>query len=275
MIVQDGNKLWVRQSWLDTANRCPERARRAIVQPEWDLTSDLALVGTVTHHAIQQHLDGADGTVDSWIAEGLEQYQPTEMRWTKLSTTDEIVHHATACTHAWMQDLAPNVTPGGRTEVTFEVPLWEQHGYQVGIRGTIDYISPRNELWDWKTSSSMWKREPKQKHAIQPTVYALAAIKGGLESDGWTLPLEFHFGVITRAARPKTQIVTVYRDEDHLAWLERRIRSWVNLFVALGVEQEWPMNDDHFLCNDTWCPWWSVCKGAHMSRRSDVVPSIS
>jgi hypothetical protein len=62
-----------------------------------------------------------------------------------------------------------------------------------------------------------------------------------------------------------TQLVDVMRTHAHEAWLLDHLNTYVDLADALGVYRSWPRNEDHYLCNSTWCPWWSICKGARIS----------
>ena len=85
-------------------------------------------------------------------------------------------------------------------------------------------------------------------------------------------PILFHFGVMVRgeAAAATTQIVDVQRTKAHEAWLTDHLRTYVDVADALGVKRPWQRNEDHYLCSSTWCPWWSVCKGARLSDAEDT-----
>ena len=88
---------------------------------------------------------------------------------------------------------------GGLVEVDFAVPLFESRDRTVGIKGTIDYAAPDGTLYDWKTTSKKYDQRDKQKAAIQPTVYATAAMHGALPSEyRYEYPIRFHYGVMVR-----------------------------------------------------------------------------
>ena len=265
--------IWFRQSWLDTAFRCPERGRLAIVKPEWDsMTSDSALLGTSVHHAIETFIDGScelDDMADVAVAY-LEEYTEP-IKWTKYDTISSMTDHVNNCVLGWQRDILPHLPnlDGALTEATFKIPLWSQHGYTVGITGTIDLVA-NGELWDWKTSGKPYRPSEKQKYAIQGTIYALAALHSDLVTAP-TLPMRFTYGVMIRGSKPAGQILSVTRTQGHIDFATTRMKQFVDLAHHYGIDKAWPANDDHFLCSSTWCPWWSICKGAHLTAADDRV----
>ncbi|MGA0710165.1 MAG: PD-(D/E)XK nuclease family protein [Ilumatobacteraceae bacterium] len=272
-LIDDTTHIWFRQSWLDTAFRCPERGRLAMTKPEWDETSsDSALIGTAVHSAIETHLNeqiditDLDVAASDWLAD-----YSGPIKWTKYTQLSELQREARVCAAGWVNDIRPHLPnlDGAQTEVTFKIPLWSQHGYTVGITGTIDLIAD-GQLWDWKTSAREYKPSEKQKHAIQPTIYTLAAIKGGLVPES-SFPMPFHYGVMLRGSKPKGQILQVTRDMGHADWAVKRMMGFVDLLHFFGQDNPWPANDEHFLCSSTWCPWYSICRGAHMTIADDRI----
>lgn len=265
--------IWFRQSWLDTAFRCPERGRLAIVKPEWDtITSDSALLGTSVHHAIESFIDGAvslDGM--GQLAVGFLEDYPDPIKWTKYDSIESMFRDVHACIEGWVRDILPNLPSldDAKTEATFKIPLWSQNGHTVGITGTIDLIAD-GQLWDWKTSGKPYRASEKQKYAIQGTIYALAALNSDLVTAA-ELPLKFTYGVMVRGGKPQGQILSVVRTQGHIDFATKRMKQFVDLATQFGLEQTWPANDDHFLCSSTWCPWWSICKGAYLTAADDRV----
>ena len=271
MLVDDDGNIWFRQSWLDTAFRCNERGRLAAVHPEFDeAENDAALIGTAAHAAIAAVLDGTCAPADIGSraqTEATHLCQEAEaIHWTKWTLPAQLAGHARRCAEAWVSDILPTVPPGGLVEVEFAVPLFEVRGRTIGIKGTIDYASPDGSLYDWKTASKKYNQREKQKAAIQPTVYATAAMHGALGELPYQYPIRFHYGVMVRGeARATTQLIDVQRTQNHEAWLTDHLRTYIDVADALGVKRPWPRNEDHYLCNSTWCPWWSICKGARLS----------
>lgn len=281
-IDHENRTITIRQSWLDTAQAvCPERARLAVVKPEWDvLDSDEALIGTATHYAIEQRLRGNTEDIGDLAFDwAMGNIDPDKVRWVKRSTVREIAMAARACAKAWEAEIFPRVPQGGHTEVTFTVPLFTQGAdeYQVLLSGTVDYVLP-NELWDWKTSSRDYKPWEKQRWAIQPTAYAYVASLGLLpHAPAMSTPIKFRYGVITKPRNENgkytTDIVTVTRTQADFDWMLRRIKMWVTMGLR-SLGHEWPMTDsENHLCSSTWCPWWVLCKGAHISEDQYQTPS--
>ena len=270
--------IWIRQSWLDNAIRCPERGRFAVTLPQYDdADSDSTFTGTTVHYAIEQYLRGAVGLEDMpLVVEAyVEKNLPTDLEWKKMDGPADIVFNARNDVAAFAEHIAPLVPRGGRCEQSFAVPLDLWHGdWRIGIKGTVDYCAPNGELWDWKTSSRKYSARDKQQLAVQPTQYALAAIKGGLGTDWqYELPLTFKYGVMEHMAKyARPQIVTVTRTQGHIDWLLAQIQQFVDLALNFGVERHWPRDDDHFLCNEKWCPWWSLCKGGHVAPHDLYAP---
>jgi hypothetical protein len=277
MIFKDDGSIWFRQSWLDTAFRCPEEGRLAIIKPEWEaISSDEAIIGTGAHYGIEQVIRGAITT--DQIGETSYKYAAKiiadeGVRWTKRKSVEEVGDYAARCAEAWVTDIMP-IAPieGARSEVSFSVPLFEHRGRQVGVQGTVDLVPTIPELWDWKTAGSEYKQRDKQKWAIQPTIYALAAVKGGLQSEvKFTWPVEFTYGVmIKRVGQCRGQILTVQRTQAHANWAMYRMRTLVDLALDFGLDKPWPQIDEsNYLCSNTWCAFYSICRGAEITPSLD------
>ena len=271
MVDEDGS-IWFRQSWLDTADRCLERGRLALVLPTWnEASNDAAVIGTGTHAAIQMVLDKTitpDQAGHAAYTETMNYCEGNEVRWTRWELPGQLAVHAQRCAEAFVRELLPHVEPGGQTEVEFKVPLFERYGHTVGITGTSDYVT--RTIYDWKTGSRKFQQREKQRTAIQPTVYAVAAAHGAFgEEFQW--PVTFRYGVMIRGnEKATTQLFDVQRNHAHEGWLFDKLESYMDLAKALGTTRHWPRDEDHFLCNEVWCPWWSACKGARLSTEQDI-----
>jgi hypothetical protein len=160
-----------------------------------------------------------------------------------------------------------NLIEGALTEQSFKVVLFTlTDGRTVGIKGTIDFVPQVNELWDWKTAGSPFREKEKQRYAIQPTIYSLAAVMGALPNDvEYSYPMDFHYGVAVRGARKATaQLVSVTRTQAHADFAIERLKTYVDMALNFTLERSWPRTDEsNWLCSSTWCPWWVLCKGAH------------
>lgn len=274
---EDGSiDAYVRQSWIKEVTTCPERGRQGIVRGDWNIANELTAIGTAVHAGAERHLtEGTDaiGVYDAAMVKWREILEQP-MRWVKFNQHESEKQIAKLC-DAWWTDLRPQVE--GRTEEAewnFEFLLDEFTGFFPGLFGDLDYRTVRvhgkgtvdvvaqDELWDWKTASRRYNAREYQESDIQSAMYAAAAVAAGRLQ--W--PVIFNFGVMVRGGG--TQIVTVNRDQSHLGWLRHKVRPLVRQALILGTETEWPVNETGYLCNSTWCPFWSVCRGAFTSAEA-------
>jgi hypothetical protein len=272
-----------RQSWLDTAQSvCPERARLGIVRPEYDTRdSDEALIGTAAHYGIEAFLRSGDSPTTAAHDYAMNQIDPELVNWTKRKSLSEIATLAAGCASEWEKNIWPFVPSGGKCEVTFKVPLFEYEGYQILLSGTADYVLP-DRIFDWKTASRPYSVWEKQRWAIQPTAYTTVMNMGmmpGFDAAPW--PIKFHYGVIEKPSSKtgkgsayKSDILTVDRTQAHANWMFARMKTWANMGLK-SLDERWPQNTDSGLCSSKWCPWWSLCAGAHISEDLWETPSQS
>ena len=162
----------------------------------------------------------------------------------------------------------------------FDVDLFEYKGRRISIKGTCDFIPAAGPLWDWKTSMSSYRQKDKQMHAIQPTVYAVADAFGGFGRYGQPLPATFNYGVMIKLKKQcRSEVLTVQRTAGHQSLLFETLRGYVDLYEGMGLRSNpWPKRmDGNFLCSQTWCPFYSTCRGAHISQEDDLygwVPKV-
>lgn len=288
MLIDAENKtITIRQSWLDTAMRCADRGRRDAFQPVRE-EGDAAFAGTSMHAAIEQlllgnlSLDQMEQYAQAYAAKGCvegilqDDGNMLPISFKSFDGPQELIYHAGNCTRGWVQDIHPFLERRGllvgSTEVKFSYEAFEHRGWTIILQGTCDWVPDfGNELWDWKSSGSDYKQKEKQMFAVQPSVYAGAAINGCFGRE-FTLPLTFSYGVAIRLkTKARGQIVTVQRTQAHLDWVYRRIRQYVDLFLDVGPDREWPVSDEgNFLCSQKWCPWYLDCRGSHLNRDLDL-----
>jgi hypothetical protein len=287
MRFDDDGNIWLRQSWIDTAMRCAERGRLQIVKPEWNIGGDAAHLGSGTHSGIETVIEalalGLPFPSKSAIHDAIWETITTKIaeegiKWNKYSTTQQLFENAVRCYEAWASGILPilrqrNLIEGAITEHKFRVVLFTlPDGRTVGVEGTIDFVPPVNEMWDWKTAGQAFRDREKQRYAIQPTIYTLAGVLGAGHPDvDYSYPMDFTYGVAIRAARKsKPQLLTVNRTQEHADFAIERIKTYVDLALNFTLERPWPRNDDHFLCSEAWCSWWVICKGGH--NIDDAIP---
>lgn len=270
-IAEDG-KIWVRQSWLNDVMICPERSRLGVIMPEWRTGSDATHIGTAVHRGIEHHLKGGDncGAVALEELERLIAEEPF-----RVNSTNGVEHmreYVASLMDTFFSDIAPQVEIGGRVEQTFGVKLYDTDDTSkpfdcqtsVWLGGTIDYIEPNGVIWDWKTAARKYSQGEKQRQSIQASAYVLASVENGWTTD---FPVRFNYGVMTRTTKSVGQIVPVVRTQQHVDWFKHQVQSVVQSCLSLGLDNQWIVNDQHGLCSEKWCPYWSICKG---SRLSDI-----
>jgi len=261
-IVEKEKRIYVRQSWLGDMAICPERARLGHVRPDLRTGSDATIIGTALHAGIESVLDNRSKEFGDMLEVVANEYETLEKTNYKKTNIDEekIPAYLESMSLAFYNNILPHVEQGGEVEKYFQAPLGiEINGYGVWLEGTMDYITPSGVIWDWKTSSRTYNIKEKQKSAVQPTVYAEAAVQLGLCPD---YPVQFKYGVMVRTETPKHQIAVVERTQQHGLWLRHLVRGAVTSALKTGYEDNWFMNDSSTLCSQAWCSYWDICKGA-------------
>lgn len=280
MRVDEHGDVSFRQSWLGTAENCAEKARLDFLHPEREQCSDEAFIGTAAHAGIEAVIEGRCTTADIGDAVREEYRTNSEAKTiyfarpkTHQSTIGECVDLSIRCAEAWVRDIMPHAPlEGARAEVPFDVDLFEHRGRRVSIKGTVDLVPATAPLWDWKTSGSNYRQKDKQRWAVQPSVYLLADVMGGLGRTHVTAPATMTYGVMVKLKKEcRGQMITVQRDRGHFAQLEKTMRGWVDLLDTAGWETSWPMTQDgNWLCSRTWCPHFSECRGKYITSDMDL-----
>lgn len=261
------NRVFVRQSWLKDMMLCPQRALLAQRAPEFVKTNDSAAVGTAVHAGIEQALKGQALSFAAEVALGkMEELINEGVRTTNLDPK-KLHGHVAGLFNAWVTDIMPHVPADGLCEFKFQVPTNRTVGdYEVWFEGTIDYAANAG-LWDWKTSSRKYSPLEKQTQDIQASVYWFAATQLQLVDP----EAPFNFGVMVRTEKPYGQIVGVRRTTAHANFVIEQAVSAVAYAFSMASHDKWLINDQHHLCSQRWCPWWSICKGAHISEPDNAL----
>lgn len=265
MRIDEANKIvYVRQSWLGDMQICPERGRLGVVKREFRSGSDATIIGTAMHHGIESVLQGVSSSVGELNCEAMSEYDRLNKLGAHKITNivqEAIPSYIASMSTAFYEEILPSVKLGGEVEKFFQVPLGvDVGGYSIWLEGTMDYLDSDGVIWDWKTAARLYNPKEKQKSSIQPTVYTTAVRNLGLSHNP-----KFMYGVMVRHERPKSQIVEIYRNPGDTEWLKHLVKGAVGMCLAAGVDKEWIMNDTSPLCSESWCSFWSICKGAHVA----------
>ena len=276
-IDTEDNKVWVRQSWLNDVMICPERSRLSVTMPDWRIGSDATHVGTAVHRGIESILNGsshleAKGAAYAELAILVDR---EKFKMNTMATVGEMVEYTGVLMDTFINDILPNVKEGGVTEQKFGAKLFtidnsdpsvpfeaQKPDTEVWLGGTIDYIDPDGVVWDWKTAGRKYSQGEKQRQSIQATAYAYAVVENGWASD---YPVRFNYGVMTRTSKSVGQIVPIVRTKAHVDWFKHQVQSVVQPSLLVGLDKPWMANDQHGLCSEKWCPYWSICKGSRIS----------
>lgn len=274
-IDNENNTVWVRQSWLGDVLLCPERARLGITMPSFRRGSEATAIGTGMHSAIEGVLTGAVEQNQVVMTAVAEEHVFAELAKPDIARVDysdeEVVGFVHAMTDAWYNNIQPEVEFGGQCERQFSVLTDLTVGpYKLGFSGTMDYVTPSGVIWDWKTAARKYFANEKQKQSVQASVYGYA-VNQFMPEVGY--PVDFRFGVMLRHKNPTAQILKITRSKEQINWLLKQTSGIVSQHLNTGLNTEWTMNDQHFLCSAKWCSYWSVCKGAYVAHSDGFPPA--
>jgi hypothetical protein len=270
-IDHEAKTITFRQSWLNNYFNCPEQVRRLMLEPDEDQSSDAAILGTGVHAYAELRLLGEDRVVATAAAfNALDHEFSLPHRIVQMSE-DKVYSFIPAMLASFERDLLPQVERGGECEVEFKLLLGEWNGWTIYVSGTIDYVAPSGDLWDWKTAGRKYEKWEKERWAIQPTIYSFAAVTLGKSE----YPVRWRYGIVLKSPvkRPETQVVEFYRREGHIEWVTHQIYSILETHrFDIDLQENcggtlasplvpWVKNDQHALCSEKWCPFWSTCKG--------------
>lgn len=265
----DAQDFWThtfRQSWLKTTDICGQRALLEYTEdarmPRVD--SDAASIGTAAHTAIETYIasEGISLTdmIEIWDHEFGKLVALPTFQWIKYSESQALAKGA-AWLADWHREIGPTIPFDHEIDLEwgFEHTLYEDEDRQILLNGTIDYVDwTASHIIDWKTSGGgPYKAWEKTRWDIQSSVYTWAVAKTQVEIDPHGPLPTFAFVVMNDK---EIQTLPVERNQLHWRWLTEKCEVLARQIEAdLGV---WPMNDNHALCSEKWCPAWFACKGA-------------
>jgi hypothetical protein len=255
-----------RQSWTDTAMLCLDRARLDRDRDR-SIETEATSLGTGLHAGIEAALKGEADNPKALLDIAVAEFDSIDKVFVD-DNRDTCVNHL----KRWMGQIreVPEFMvayrhPEKMVETEFTIPVASRNdgwGGEVfnGItvmrwNGTWDCLLPHAYMIDWKSAGRAYTPWERQRWAVQPTFYTEAARQMGLLPD----KSEFRYVVFQKRDKPP-QIVPVYRDRRFTDHMVRQLWRIVDLHDALP-DGPWPINDQHALCSDKWCPYWSNCKG--------------
>ena len=272
------DRIYVRQSWLNDALMCPERARLMELNPSARKENDSAMMGTACHSGIEAVLnkviepkDISEYSVNAFRS--AEQDLWSQGKSINVTNTEprNWDKHIGSMADAWVRDIMPSVPEGGQTEYKFSTKVGAianaLYEYELYFEGTMDYIHPTG-IWDWKTAARKYYEGEKQMQNIQSAIYAEAGANLGLVD----YPVDFSFGVMIRNGSSTGQILTIKRRKEHAQWVIAQTTALINSILTSKIylpSERWLVNDQHYLCSKRWCPVWSMCKGSFIHESTN------
>lgn len=286
----DDQGIHIHQS--DLKNHCLEKLRLETVATGPRIENDAATVGTALHAVIEHELGGdvypdLENCCAQAVAEYLgllEHYQSNGYPYalSSFGSHDKAIGYLVKMAEAWYgcaerQELL-GASQAPQVEWHFDMPFTvvpvKKHGKKadevpVFLSGTADIVY-NNQVWDWKTAGSEYRRWEYQRWGRQPDVYSWAATQAGLVVPDRDGQVTFLFKVLIRGADPKNgfQTVPIIRTANNWSWLEQIIHRLVNFSYNMGLDGEWPLDDQHVLCSPKWCSFFDMCKGAHVDGQN-------
>jgi len=247
-----------------------------MVSPEFRTTNDSAVMGTAVHAGIEAVLNGNIAPSDAHHVSVAKLNHIKESEHVKVTNTDPETWEplVRSMTNAWVSGVFPNVPSGGKPEHKFEYfSNVMVDDYAIWFEGTMDYFHPTG-VWDWKTAARKYSLLEKQTQSIQASIYCGYALQSGeseIDVDG---NMAFNFGVMIRTMKGDSQIVRIKRNNAHTMWVVEQATTLVRSALAMRnaegeFNRSWLKNDQHFLCSERWCPWWSVCKGVFLQDKDN------
>lgn len=277
----DDNGIHLHQS--DLKNHCLEKLRLDTIAVGPRQENDAATVGTVLHTVIEDELvNGFYESEQHAVQHGaykyvelLEQYSADGNPYVMgtFGSHEKALFSLENLVRSWYRcDDRSNMLSSVEAPIIewkFDLPFTEvKYGKKktdiipVFLAGMSDIIW-QNKVIDWKSSSSEYRRWELQRWGRQPDVYTWAAAQAGLIAPNKDGLYDFEFKVFVRGNQPiLPQTVTVQRGPNNWLWLGTIVDRLVKMAMTVGVENEWPLDDQHVLCSPKWCGFFDVCKGA-------------
>lgn len=256
-----------RQSWSDTAALCLDRARQDRDRDR-SVETEATSLGTGLHAGIAAALTGELDNPKELLDHAVAEFDSIDKEF-----VDETREQCVAHLERWVSGLrdVPDFMAAYRSEdkmveTNFTIPVatrtdgpWSLdhwgHVTRMDWSGTWDVLLPHAYMIDWKSAGRPYQGWERQRWAKQPTFYTEAARQMGL----LPRPSLFRYVVFPKRDKP-VQTIDVYRDERFTRHEIRNLWRIVDLYDALP-DGPWPINDQHALCSDKWCPYWASCKG--------------
>jgi len=251
----------LRQSWLNTLDRCPEQARQERLGLVTTLPNSDMLRGNLVHAAIEhcgnmmmeygaircleaaptldecmEYMDSVTAQLSSEVVEWREDYE-------------KVIDRARVNLTGWYNDYLPKLGIPTGVEQEFRITLDERDGVRLVLTGTADWVEP-NRITDWKNPGREYVQWEKRRWDLQSTVYCHAL---GIPS--------FALVAIVNGVVQETLIERPAGYGEALKDL-----CWSAAGLIQSDLKVWPMRWSGWHCSPKWCPVWQAgeCRGKHL-----------
>ena len=228
---------------------CPRAWKFKYIENRPRKTSSALAFGSAFHETVEQYVTLTDETsiLDLWKNTWNNQQSKVTL---DEGDTFESLHNEGVrmfSSPKVMYELNTIKSPVAiEMPVTLNIP-----GVPVPVTGFIDIITQDGVPGDFKTSGKRWG-EDKAVNALQPLVY-LAALK----QMGVKHPMKFRHYVFIKTKEPNTQVIETEFKPAQLLFITSLIQNvWKS--IDAGAFHE---NPDGWLCSETYCDFWKICKG--------------
>jgi len=275
------------QSHIETFMTCPERFRRRYLTGEYrDENNASNLIGSAEHVMLEQ---AAVALRDHGEITSAEQNVGVALaNFERLVESDAEGANPIPWEAGALDARRADVRRLAETWTGVLPSIWDAYGapqlieYTFGptgvpggphtISGTIDVLTDRRVLLDWKNTRSAWSwAQGKAVKKIQRIFYAFGVAGGELEL--WPQPFVFVVGERTLLKKEQRTRYAV-RQYPIITNPEAEWDLLVKLVNDYGAQADaalFPLNTSSGLCSVEWCPFWATCPASGLDP--DAVPA--
>lgn len=265
----------IRQSSMDTFEKCGEMFRRRHLENEIIPPAIAAHIGTGLHKGAEINHRGKiatgqdeplsvvqDAARDGYV-QGIKEkrayFPPEDLPSARVAAEagiDETVSLATL----YYQEVAPHIIPVLVEErVEIEVPE-----LIPTISGTVDVVDADNRLIDLKTASRVWP-VGRAEHSHQATIYHKL-----VEAATGRPPAEIKFEILIKGGKGRHQTIRTSRTEADFRALVSRLQIMMRMITA-GIFP--PASAGAWVCAPRYCGYFYTCP--HIPAHKKILPKRS
>jgi hypothetical protein len=263
----------IRQSSLDTWERCPEQFRRRYLEGEIVPPGIAARIGTGLHKGAEVNHRGKirtgsdepldvvqDAARDGYVRSlGNGVFFPPEEVPSARVQLAEGVDVTTMLAGVYHTSLAPHIRP----KLVEETVYMDVDAIPLPISGTIDVLTEDGWLPDLKTAAKAWPKGRADK-SNQATIYNEL-----VKSATGEYPDKISFEVFTKAKAEHHSYETARTPEDFSV-----VRMKIDLMLRMiGAGLFPPASSDSWMCSPRYCGYYYTCR--YIPNHKKILPKRS